>query len=421
MRHIFVNKEKIPGDIINNIINKTYSSISSYYDLLKSGKQNKTSLCKYKNKDDKFNLFYSCRSFKLEDDKIRLNVGEQINQIYTDIIQNTNLKKVLINKKINYYYEDDLIKVNSSKQFFDKKNKITKKDYYEISKNIYIKYSNLKTFNYVYFNLPKKIKNNEIKLIEIKSFRTMIKIYIIYEFILDGNIEKYDLKKYEKLTIDEKMKKTISIDTGVKNLLTIYNPTGRQHIIRGGKIISINHFYNLKIDRLKSINKKVYNKNTFKRLYSLELERQNKINGYFNNVVNELINTYSDKEVFILGYNQNWKDHVNIGRKNNRDFYQIPYLRLIKKLSLALKLRNKILLIVKESYTSKCDGLALEEIKYHEEYQGNRILRGLFSSSKHKLINSDINGAINIMRKYVKLTKITGLRLCNPTVLQIFT
>ena len=152
-----------------------------------------------------------------------------------------------------------------------------------------------------------------------------------------------------------------------------------------------------------------YNKNTFSRLYSLEQERQNKINGFFNNVINELI----------IGYNPNWKTNVNLGKKNNRNFYQIPYKRLLFKLDEALKLRNKKLIILKESYTSKCDALALEEVNFHETYKGNRLKRGLFSSSTKKLLNADVNGAVNIMRKCFPITKVTGVRLFNPIVMHI--
>jgi hypothetical protein len=40
---------------------------------------------------------------------------------------------------------------------------------------------------------------------------------------------------------------------------------------------------------------------------------------------------------------------------------------------------------------------------------------------RKKLINSDVNGAINIMRKYINLNKITGLCICNPSILKIST
>ncbi len=57
--------------------------------------------------------------------------------------------------------------------------------------------------------------------------------------------------------------------------------------------------------------------------------------------------------------------------------------------------------INEESYTSKCDSLVKEEICYHETYKGKRVKRGLFRSSTDKIINADVNGAINIMRKVI--------------------
>ena len=76
-------------------------------------------------------------------------------------------------------------------------------------------------------------------------------------------------------------------------------------------------------------------------------------------IVNTLIKNYPNKEVFIVGYNENWKTKVNLGKTTNRRFYQIPYARLIDKLRSALLLRNKYLMITKESYTSICDSLSL--------------------------------------------------------------
>ena len=70
-----------------------------------------------------------------------------------------------------------------------------------------------------------------------------------------------------------------------------------------------------------------------------------------------------------------------------------------------------------ESYTSKCDALALETIGKHGQYLGRRIKRGLFRSSAGKLINADQNGALNIMRKvvgdsYVSRIVNSGHSLC---------
>ena len=43
----------------------------------------------------------------------------------------------------------------------------------------------------------------------------------------------------------------------------------------------------------------------------------------------------------------------------------------------------------------------LEPIQKHEVYFGKRIKRGLFQSSCGKLINADVNGSLNILRKVV--------------------
>ena len=409
------NQEKIPSDVIINIISKAYGSIKSYYNLLKSGKQAKTNMAKFLDKDAKFNLFYYFRSFSILEDGIRLNVGDYIHKNYNDIITN-NYKNYYEKNKKYYYNENNLVELSKTK-LKENKNKGIK---YTKINDKYIDNDNLKTFNYIYIPLPKKIEYEKINLIEIKPDDYGIKVCITYEKEYMNEIKEFNLDEFNKLSIEDKLKKSISIDTGILNLLTIYNPTGEQNIIRGNSLLSINHFYNKKIDELNSINKKLYGKSKYKRLYSLLKERENKINGYFNLVINKLVNIYKDKELFIVGYNPNWKNKVDMGKKNNRNFYQIAYKKFLDKLNDKLICINKKLLLVKESYTSKCDALALEQIGFHEEYLGNRSKRGLFKSSKNKIINADLNGAINIMRKYINLMEIKGKKLENPISINIW-
>ena len=93
----------------------------------------------------------------------------------------------------------------------------------------------------------------------------------------------------------------------------------------------------------------------------------------------------------------------------------IPFAKLIKKLRYAYDGKAKITEI-NEAYTSKCDSFGKEKIYKHETYKGNRLKRGLFSSSIKKLINADLNGAINILRKYTnyKYNDPKGLNKFNP-------
>ena len=65
-----------------------------------------------------------------------------------------------------------------------------------------------------------------------------------------------------------------------------------------------------------------------------------------------------------------------------------------------------------ESYTSKADALALDYIPIYKKletnkhkFSGKRKLRGLYESPVGKLINADVNGALN--RKYSQNLSVT--------------
>jgi len=141
-----------------------------------------------------------------------------------------------------------------------------------------------------------------------------------------------------------------------------------------------------------------------------------------NKIVKELFDLYKHKSKIIVGYNEGWKQNVEMGKKNNRKFYDIPFDRLINKME--NKFGKDVIVRHQEAYTSKCDALNLENIGRNNKYDGERIKRGLFSSKTNKIINADLNGAINIMRLYCKDKKIQfnevkGINICNPEVLKI--
>ena len=116
-------------------------------------------------------------------------------------------------------------------------------------------------------------------------------------------------------------------------------------------------------------------------------------------IVNKLVSNEIGN--IVVGYNKGWKDSINIGRRNNQTFVQISFDRFIEYLKYKCKMVGINLIIHEESYTSKCDALALEDVKPHETYLGKRVKRGLFQSSIGKLINADVNGSLNILRKVV--------------------
>jgi len=223
---------------------------------------------------------------------------------------------------------------------------------------------------------------------------------------------------------DDEEEKLISIDLGMRNLMVIYDPNGDQYIIRGTKVKSINHYFNKKINSYKSIAKQCNGVYTTKRIRSLLMTRENQIDIHFNEIVRWFIGTYVGKvNKIIIGYNKNWKQNISLGRETNKNFYQIPYCKLLDKLTYKMKLYGIEVIMNEESYTSKCNSLALEEICKHDVYSGERTKRGLFKS-QYGIINADLNGAINIMRKYLikqgkDLKSIKGYNIFNPRCVDI--
>ena len=192
-----------------------------------------------------------------------------------------------------------------------------------------------------------------------------------------------------------------SIDLGVNNLATIVYPNSRTEIINGRPLKSINQFYNKKVAEVRSANSK--RKEQTRREVSLVSKRRNKINDYLHKASRYIVNQLVFNEVteLVIGYNAGWKQDASMGREGNQRFQYIPFYRFISMLIYKCALVGITVTTHEESYTSKCSFLDCEEICKHAEYKGKRVKRGLFRTSSGILINADVNGALNILKKYL--------------------
>ncbi|MFX1373111.1 MAG: RNA-guided endonuclease InsQ/TnpB family protein [Promethearchaeota archaeon] len=247
---------------------------------------------------------------------------------------------------------------------------------------------------YLYFprrvNLePIKTRITErLKEVRIVPLGVKYKVEIVYE------------KEEKGLGLDKEH--ILSIDLGLNNLITAVNNNGcRPFIIKGGMIKSINQYYNKQLAYFRGIENKKGNFTDIKRIQRLHLIRNNKITTVFHRISKNVIEycILHNIGTIVIGYNKGWKQKINIGKKNNQKFVQIPFLKLIKQFEYKAKLKGIQVLTVNESHTSKCSFLDDESIEKHEKYAGKRISRGLFKTSKGILLNADVNGAYNIMRK----------------------
>jgi IS605 OrfB family transposase len=197
--------------------------------------------------------------------------------------------------------------------------------------------------------------------------------------------------------------KIASIDIGLNNLATVASndPNFKPFIVCGKALKACNQQYNKVKSKLQSyLSEKQY---TSRRIEALTLKRNNKVDYYLHTASSFIIKQLVSQGVtqLIIGKNDNWKQNINLGRRTNQNFTNIPHARFIQQLEYKALIVGIGVTIVEESYTSKCSFLDLEPIKKQQNYLGKRVKRGLFRSTSGKSYSADLNGALNIMRKVV--------------------
>ena len=242
------------------------------------------------------------------------------------------------------------------------------------------------------FNLPKQ--NN----LNCKSFRIFHKNN---NFICELICEK---------EIDDSVKSTnkvASIDLGLENLFTVafnYNKKGIS--FKGIKLKSINQYFNKEKAKLQSLLPK--NEYSSKRILHLFYKREEQLRnviGYYSNRLMDLL-VKEGISTLVIGHNKNWKDKINIGKVNNQNFVSIPFNKIIDIIKYKLQDHGIKCIEQEESYTSKASFLDNDSIPTFNEdenqkhtFSGKRITRNLYQTKNNQIIDADLNGALNIMKK----------------------
>ena len=203
------------------------------------------------------------------------------------------------------------------------------------------------------------------------------------------------------------------IDFGLNNLITCSFQNDSPLIMNGKPLKSINWHYNKEKSRLQSLLDN--GKKTSKKIQNITLKRNNRINDYLHKTTKIFVNYLVSKKInnVVIGYNKEWKQGINIGRVNNQNFVQIPYYKLLNMLTYKCEIEGISVIVTEESYTSKCSFLDDEDICKHKEYVGKRIKRGLYKASDGRLINADVNGALNILKKVIGKFEYDSIKVCS--------
>ena len=201
----------------------------------------------------------------------------------------------------------------------------------------------------------------------------------------------------EDIGKDRVSKRIAAIDIGVDNLVTMTNNIMESPIIINGKPLkSINQQYNRQKAKIQSDLMKRNGQHWSNKLETLSYKRNQRIKNYMHNTSAFIIKWCVEHNIdtLVVGKNDTWKQE----KKHMQNFISIPYEMLLGQLQYKCENAGIKYIEVNEAYTSGTSYLD-NEAPIKENYnKERRIQRGLFQA-KDMLINADVNGSLQIMRK----------------------
>ena len=233
----------------------------------------------------------------------------------------------------------------------------------------------------------------------------------------------------------------VGIDFGVNNMMAVTNNCGLPCLLYKGNIVkSINQFYNKKIASIMSLEMQKpdcpVNKNGIPRFVptqesmSATLHRNNQVQDFMLKTVCHLIQWCVENRIdtIVAGVNTGWKTESAMTKTNNQNFIQIPFLYIRNILRYKCEEHGIKYIEHEESYTSKASFLDNDPIPVYGKESGDIKFsgrrgplhykgmykkdgfRGLYSSANGTIINSDLNGSANIVRKAIPTAFENGVK-----------
>lgn len=254
--------------------------------------------------------------------------------------------------------------------------------------------------------------------IQIKPYYDTYKVCIIFE-----------VSNSSKVANELNKKNVLGIDLGVDNIVSTSNNCGLSpFVIKGNAIKSRNQWYNKLLANYTSKLRISTSKNSrysSKRIQQLNMYRNNYVNDKYNKIASYIVNYCKDNDIgtIVIGKNDQWKSEIDMRKKDNQNFVYISHSVLVNKIKMMAMNIGINVIEQEESYTSKASFLDNDDIPNYSKYEddenkkakkdekdtktssykykfsGKRIKRGLYKTKYGILINADVNGASNVIRK----------------------
>ncbi|WP_374723290.1 RNA-guided endonuclease InsQ/TnpB family protein [Calidifontibacillus erzurumensis] len=330
----------LPSQSAQEVLKVLHEAWKSFYELKKSGEIEHPKPPRYKHRN--FNVKFLNNGFRIEDHRIRLSIPA---------------------KQKTYLQETYGIKVK-----------------------------------YAYIPIPKHIEIHHVKTVEVKP-------------LSDGKYKIILAQEYNDVPIKKGSAKFMSIDMGIANALTCYDYQGKSHILSGRQWLSVERYFHKKIAHYQAISdaqqaaKGIQYPKKSKRVLQLYRKRKAQTFHILHCMTKKVIDLAVKQgvETIIIGDITGIRENTHLGKKTNQKLHQLPYDQIFKQIKYKAEEKGIEVVKISEEYTSQTCAVCKPFPSKEFAHQSNRKHRGLYVCKDcHTALNADVNGAINIAKKYLK-------------------
>ena len=226
--------------------------------------------------------------------------------------------------------------------------------------------------------------------------------------------------KYELIAVvevpdrEEKSKlsgKFMSLDFGVNNFLACYLHDGSHQIFSGRQLLATNRYFDKMISYYDSLSdsqqvaKGIKYPKQSKRVDRLYEKRRKQVKHLLHTMTRAVINLAIEHgvETIILGNLAGIRNEKDFGVKTNQKFHKWPFRKVMELIEYKAALAGIALVKITEEYTSQTCSVCKPLPSQEYAHKPNRRYRGLYVCKDcGTVINADMNGSINIAKKYLE-------------------
>lgn len=212
--------------------------------------------------------------------------------------------------------------------------------------------------------------------------------------------------------------KVKSVDLGIINTAVSVDNDCRSVVYSGKQILAIQHYFNKERAKLTSVLTKQYPKRHYSRVLGILQKKQNSqithaLHIHSKAIVSDCVS--NGITTLVCGDVTDIRKDKNFGKKNNQKLHSWSFSKFTQQLEYKCIKAGIRFVSVNEAYSSQeCSSCGIRR-------KANRKHRGLYvCKSCGNTMNADINGATNILKKYLRdfLSRSIG-KVAMPLVARI--